>query len=81
MISATRLNGERLWINPDNIELVATTPDTMITLTNGKKFMVRESTEAIRRAFLEYQRIIHMPVDAKVMDSFKHLKNPDAGTE
>lgn len=37
MISVTRLNGSQLWLNALLIEMVEETPDTYITLINGKR--------------------------------------------
>ena len=37
MIEVTRLNGKGLTINSDLIEMIEETPDTVITLTTGKK--------------------------------------------
>ncbi|MFB9754753.1 flagellar FlbD family protein [Paenibacillus hodogayensis] len=42
MIPVTRLNGSRLTINALLIETIEETPDTLITLTTGKKFIVTE---------------------------------------
>ena len=43
MIEVTRLNGTTVLINSDLIETVEETPDTVISLTTGKKFIVKES--------------------------------------
>jgi len=72
MIEATRLNGETVWINPEVIEIVETTPDTMIKMTNGRKFMVKESPDQIKQRFLVYQRFVRMPLDAKIVENIKH---------
>lgn len=37
MIEVARLNGKGLTINSDLIEMIEETPDTVITLTTGKK--------------------------------------------
>ena len=42
MIEVTRLNGTTVLINSDLIETVEETPDTVISLTTGKKFIVKE---------------------------------------
>ncbi|MNI11689.1 Flagellar protein (FlbD) [compost metagenome] len=42
MISLTRLNGKTITINAILIESLEETPDTMITLTTGKKITVLE---------------------------------------
>ena len=53
MILLTRINGEAFALNPDLIERVEETPDTHITLVDGKHPMVTESLkdviDAIRR--------------------------------
>src|ERR1700735_854739 len=48
MIILTRFHsGERFGVNPDLIERVEETPDTIITLTNGTKHVVQESIDEI----------------------------------
>lgn len=47
MITVTRLNGGAFALNPDLIERVESTPDTVITLVDGTKYVVRESVEEI----------------------------------
>lgn len=45
MITVTRLNGPAFALNPDLIERIEATPDTVITLVDGTKYVVRESVE------------------------------------
>jgi len=47
MITVTRLNGGAFALNPDLVERVESTPDTVITLVDGTKYVVRESVEEI----------------------------------
>ena len=47
MIWLTRLNSRLLTINSDLIKFVEQSPDTVITLVNGEKVLVRESAEAV----------------------------------
>ena len=47
MIEVTRLNDSKLVINSDLIEFVEEIPDTIISLTTGKKIMVKEKTREI----------------------------------
>jgi flagellar protein FlbD len=47
MIKLTRLSHIPLIVNSDLIEHIEETPDTVITLTSGQKFMVRESAEEV----------------------------------
>ena len=43
MIDVTKMNGLEFTINADLIEVIEEVPDTVITLTTGKKIMVKES--------------------------------------
>ena len=47
MIEITKLNGTRILINPDLIEIIESTPDTVISLTTGRKIIVKESRQEI----------------------------------
>jgi len=47
MITVTRLNGPAFALNPDLIERIETTPDTVITLVDGAKYVVQESVEEL----------------------------------
>ncbi len=47
MIKVTRLSGEYITINSDLIEKVEATPDSVVALTNGSHFVVKESVDEI----------------------------------
>ncbi len=47
LIEVTKLNDEKISINPDYIEIIESTPDTVITLTNDRKIIVKESRQQI----------------------------------
>lgn len=47
MIRVTRLNGSSILVNAIMIETIEETPDTIITLTTGKKFMVLEKAQDV----------------------------------
>ncbi len=47
LIEVTKLNDEKILVNSDLIEIVETTPDTVITLTTGRKLIVKESRQEI----------------------------------
>ncbi len=59
LIEVTRLKGTKVIINAELIEVVEETPDTVITLTSGKKYIVSESGEDIRNLVIDYKRKIH----------------------
>ena len=48
MIDVTRMNGSLLTVNNHLIEMVEETPDTVITLTTGKKIIVKESRQEVK---------------------------------
>jgi flagellar protein FlbD len=56
MIFITRTNGTRMYINPELIQSVESTPDTMITLAGNKKLIVRDTPQEIAERFIEYRR-------------------------
>jgi flagellar protein FlbD len=47
MINVTKMNNVSVTINDDLIEIIEETPDTVITLTTGKKILVKESRQEI----------------------------------
>ncbi|HTS47919.1 MAG TPA: flagellar FlbD family protein [Bryobacteraceae bacterium] len=58
MIRLTRINRVPLVLNADLIEHVETTPDTVIAMTNGQKFMVMESADEVIDKVIEFRRAI-----------------------
>ncbi len=60
MIPVTLADGSSILVNPERIELVQETPDTIITLADGKKLLVRESGSEIAERFHAYQRSIRV---------------------
>jgi len=55
MIQLTRLNGIPIVLNSDLIKTAEASPDTMLTLTNGEKIIVRESCEEVTDRVLGYR--------------------------
>jgi flagellar protein FlbD len=58
MIPLTRPDGSILLVNPDRIETIEETPDSVITLADGKKLLVREPAAEIAERFRAYQKSI-----------------------
>lgn len=62
MITVTRMNGEAFILNALMVELVEATPDTVITLLSGKKYVVRETAAVLVAMVTDYyQRIGLLP--------------------
>lgn len=59
MIQVTRLNNTKFIINADLIEIIEANPDTMISLTTGKKFVVKESVEEVVKKIIAYKKAIY----------------------
>jgi flagellar protein FlbD len=58
MFWATRISGQEIVINADLVEVVETTPDTVITLIDGKKYVVEESAQEIIDRVVQYRAAI-----------------------
>jgi len=56
MIRLTRLNNSEMLLNPDLIEHVELNTDTVITLTSGISFVVKENAEEIVQRIIEFKR-------------------------
>ncbi|CAM3339574.1 flagellar FlbD family protein [Nocardioides dubius] len=55
MITLTRLSGSQFVLNSDLIERVDATPDTVITLVDGKKYVVAERPSEIVKLVREHR--------------------------
>jgi flagellar protein FlbD len=55
VIILTRLNGQRFAVNPDLIERVESTPDTIVTLVDGTKYLVTQTIEDIADLVIEHR--------------------------
>lgn len=70
MIALTHFgNGNRIALNVDLIEKVEETPDTVITLTNGARYLVQESLDDIIEKSIE--------VKARAIFMAQHLPDPE----
>jgi len=56
MIDLTRLNGTEFTLNAELIETVEEVPDTVVTLTTGKKIFVKESRQTVKNLVLLYKQ-------------------------
>lgn len=58
MIEVTRMNDTKITINAELIETVEETPNTVITLTTGKKLIVKENWQEIKNRVILYKKEI-----------------------
>jgi flagellar protein FlbD len=59
MIKLTRFDGSEVAVNAELIKLVEAAPDTIVTLTNDQKMLVRESVDDVIDAVIEYKRLVY----------------------
>ncbi|MDP2872519.1 MAG: flagellar FlbD family protein [Bacillota bacterium] len=64
MINVTRLNGGRVVLNAELVELVEALPDTTVTLQNGHKYIVGETVDEVIERIIHYRRALHVTVPA-----------------
>ncbi|MGN6331561.1 MAG: flagellar FlbD family protein [Motilibacteraceae bacterium] len=55
MILLTRLNGAAFAVNPDLVERAESTPDTVVTLVDGTKYVVQEPVEEIMERVRDFR--------------------------
>ncbi len=58
MITVTRLDRRVVVINAEQIKMLESTPDTIVTLLNGDTLVVRESVDEVVRRAIDYARQI-----------------------
>jgi flagellar protein FlbD len=79
MIELTRLNGRPIVLNSDLIKTAEASPDTMLTLINGEKLIVREETAEVVERVLAYRARLLAAV-AKRLPSYGELQKAVALT-
>jgi len=62
MIELIKTDGSKIVINADLIQEIKETPDTVITLTNGKKLLVKDSADEIIEKVIKYRQKIMMGI-------------------
>ena len=68
MIKLRRLNGHQIVVNAHLIKFVESTPDTLLTLTTGDKFMVQEDVEEVMERVVLYRQRIQLPLEQRSLE-------------
>ena len=58
MIEVTKMTGRKVLVNPDLIELVEETPDTVVLFTTGRKIIIKESRQEVKNLVKSYRKDI-----------------------
>ena len=60
MIALHRLRGEPFLLNPDLVEVIESTPDTVVTLVDGRKTVVAETPDEVADRIVRFRAaVIH----------------------
>lgn len=74
MIHVTRINHMPLVLNSDLIEHIESSPDTIVSLTNGQKLVVLESVDDVVQKVVEFRRSIYSGIS---MTDISQTKAPE----
>ncbi|MCL2099701.1 MAG: flagellar FlbD family protein [Oscillospiraceae bacterium] len=76
MIKVTKLNKkDEFYINPSMIETIEATPDTVITLINGKKYIISDPIEDVLRVIEEYYKLVGLTSPQIIFHSYDFNEN------
>jgi flagellar protein FlbD len=70
VIILTKLSGERFALNPDLVQRVEASHDTVVTLVDGAKYLVSESLDEVAERMLAYR----VAVVAGAQEDTAHLR-------
>jgi flagellar protein FlbD len=71
MVKVTKLNRkDEFYINPSMIETIEKTPDTVITLINGKKYVVADSLDEVLQVIENYYKIVGLTSPQIIFNSY-----------
>ncbi|MCZ7626210.1 MAG: flagellar protein FlbD [Candidatus Methylomirabilota bacterium] len=62
MVKLSRINGVEVTVNAELIETVEATPDTIVSLTTGKRLIVVESVDQVVEKVIAYRRALATPL-------------------
>ena len=65
MIQVTRLNGQEVYVNADLILFLESSPETILTLQNGKKVTVKETIPQVIERLVQFKSRIYPTVYEK----------------
>ncbi|MDX9801051.1 MAG: flagellar FlbD family protein [Spirochaetia bacterium] len=58
MINVTKLNGDKYYLNPHQIEYIELNPDTTLVMLSGKRLIVREDYQSVFDRIVKYRQLI-----------------------
>jgi flagellar protein FlbD len=61
MIEVNKINGKRVLVNPDLIRYIESTPDTVLTFTDGERVMVQDKPDELVKKIIRYRQECGQP--------------------
>jgi len=71
MIQLTRLSGHEFWLNSDLIESMEATPDTVLTLVDGRRIVVQEPPQIVSQMCVTFRASVLLAAGANPLDDAK----------
>ena len=71
MIQVTRLSGHEFWLNSDLIESMEATPDTVLTLVDGRRIVVQEPPHIVAQMCVAFRASVLLSAGANPLDEAK----------
>ncbi len=71
MVLVHRLDGAPIYLNAELVELVEGTPDTVIVLVNGHRYVVKEPVEEVIARILSYRRFLIAGIPLEQPEAFR----------
>ncbi|HEU5474220.1 MAG TPA: flagellar FlbD family protein [Actinophytocola sp.] len=81
MILLNRLNGQPFALNPDLLERAESTPDTVITLLNGAKYVVAQSLDELAMLVRDHRALVLSRVQEHEQDGGNQATRPKSVPE
>lgn len=72
----TMLDGSEMYLNPDLIEIIAETPDTHITLSNGNRYLVVEPAKVVIGRIVNFKARLYRHASSNV--AMRYLRRREA---
>jgi flagellar protein FlbD len=76
MILLTRLNGDEIYLNPDLIERIEATHDTIVSLVDGKKYVAVEEPHELINRIVAFRAAVLVAAEA---EAHEHSARPSGG--
>ena len=65
MIAVTRLDGAHIVLNEEQIETIEQTPDTLVSLVNGHKLLVRDTPADLVQRVIAFRQTVAAGIRAR----------------